>query len=183
MRRRIPCRVCSCTPGKGIVQIEARCLVTIVNREIRRLECMKDLRRKGFRALRLGNICFYSGHPYWAIRVWRHVSWLIECGDYDEWRYADWDDRWYFLDDMTAEPEARELARRADDAWKWMGHPEMADCEAFDKSMYDGLWLDKYDYDRNEPDPEDEKPDSSLAVFDEGLPYWRPLFTQSIYVQ
>lgn len=183
MRKRIHNRVCSCTPAKGLVQLETRILVEMVNRGVRRIKCMADLRRKANRGLCLGEICINCGHPWWAIKVLRYVMELVESYDYDEWLYANWNDRWYNLDAMTAEEECHELGRLADEAWRRLGHPEYAECERYAGYVYDWLYYDKYSWDRNEPDPEDEKPDTCIAVFNEGLPYWKPLFTQSIYEQ
>lgn len=181
MRKHVSYRLCSCTPEKGVVQISARILVKFVNREIHRIKCMENLRRKARRGLILGDICANTGHAWWAIKVWHYTSILIQERDYNDWRHADWNDRWYQLESMVSEDEARELGRRADDVWRALGHEEMCRYEEEAKDNYDFLWLEKWDIDRDEKGPEDEEPDTSIPVFRDGLPYWNPLQTQDFF--
>lgn len=183
MRKRIQYRVCSCTPANGIVQIESRLLVTMVNREMRRIKCMQDLRRKAHRAMNLGDVCFHSWHPWWAIKVYLWTSRHIGNRDWDEWLHAEWSDSWYWIEDMTAEMEARELGRHADDVWRWLGHSEMAWMENAARADYQMLFMVKYNADGDCFDEIVDTRDPSIAIFNEGLPDWNPLFTQSIYVQ
>lgn len=181
MRKRIPYRVCSCTPKKGIVQIESRILVTMVNREIRRIKCWKDTRRQAWRGKNIGNICFKSWHPIWAIKVFRWTCEWVEFRDWQEYRYEDWTDSWYGFFDVTSEMEARELGCCADEVYEWLGHPELAHNELDAKLYYQSFFIDKYKTDDHVFDEEEDEPDTSIQIFNDGLPYWKPLFTQYIY--
>ncbi len=133
------------------------------------------------RGLNLGDICFNTGHPYWAARVFRWTCGWVEFRDWQEWRYEDWTDSWYWFFDVTSEMEARELGRRADDAYKWLGHPELADNELAAKLYYQYFFIDKYKTDDHVFDEDEDETDTSLAVFNDGLPCWKPLSTQYIY--
>lgn len=183
MRKHYPYRVCSCTPTMGIVQIEARLLATMVNREMRRIKCMYDLRRKAHRAMNLGDICFHSWHPLWAIKVYKWTSIQIQNRDYDEWFYVKWKNPCDILENETAQMEARELGRRADDVWRWLGHPEMCGWEISAKANYDFMYIEKYNADLDDFEEIVDMRDPCIYVFNDGLPDWKPLFTQSIYEQ
>ena len=54
MRRRIPYRVCSCTPTGVVTHLEARLLKEIVNREILPIRCAFSCKQKFMKGSRLG---------------------------------------------------------------------------------------------------------------------------------
>jgi hypothetical protein len=141
-------------PDGSVVHLEARLLREMINREIHSVRCAKNCRWKGQKALRLGDLCAGCGHPWWAMKVWNLGRWLIEDQDYDEWRYVWFNPRYVRLSDVVSEDLCLELGRRIDNLWRSMGHPEMARYEQSACMAYEWLWLEKYDYSRQEIDDE-----------------------------
>ena len=186
MRRRIPYRVCRCTPDGCMTHLEARLLRQLVNREIHPLRCAESCRRKRQKAMRLGDLCAETGHFLWAMRVWSLGISLICDKDYDDWRYVWFNTRVVSLGDVTSEEDAKILGRRVDNLWRALGHPEMKGAEAWAEAEYDWLWLEKYDYDRNEWDDHDmlaeaRKRLAAEAVFREGQSQWQPPCSQDFF--
>ena len=154
MRKRNTYRVCRCMPDGSIVHLEARLLRQMINREIHSVRCASNCRWKGQKALRLGDLCAGCGHPWWAMKIWRLGRRLIEDKDYDDWIYVWFNTEYQRLSDVVSEDLCCDLGRRADDLWRQMGHPEMALNEQWARIAYDWLWLEKYDFDRQEIDDE-----------------------------
>jgi hypothetical protein len=119
-------------------------------REMHVIRCTKDLRRKAQKALRTGDLCAATGHLLWAMRIWRETLHVILQTDYYEWVDTWWSNHWYKLDNLVSEMEATALAQRIDRLWEQLGHPEMGHYEADAKKQYDWLWLEKYDYYRDD---------------------------------
>jgi hypothetical protein len=130
--------------------LEARLLRQMVNRDVHALYCAESCRWKYQRGLLLGDLCASSGHPWWAIRVWRLALSLILTKDYDDWRYVWTNTEWINIDYVLSEEESLVLARRIDDMWRRLGHPEEVHMEVHATCEYDWFWLEKYDYDRHE---------------------------------
>ena len=150
MRRTIPYRVCRCLPNGVVTHLEARLLRELVNREIHPIRCAESCRRKRQKAQRIGDLCAETGHFQWAIKVW-YLGLLEICmKDYDEWRYVNFNNDVVCLDDVVSEEDAMILGRRIDRLWCLLGYPEKAYYESKAEAEYDFLWLEKYDYARDE---------------------------------
>ena len=152
MRRRIPYRVCSCMPNGVVTHLEARLLKDLVNREIHPIRCAESCKRKFMKGLRLGDLCAETGHFWWAKKVWGLTEYLIDCKDWDDWRYVWFDNDRVRLSDVVSEAECELLSRRRSDLWRVLGHPEYAWWDDEREhiasntfgSYYDDLWEDKY---------------------------------------
>ena len=70
MRRRIPYRVCSCTPNGVVTHIEARFLKGLIYREIHPIRCASSCARKAQKGLYLVNLCAEARHLMWALKIW-----------------------------------------------------------------------------------------------------------------
>ena len=188
MRRRIPYRVCSCTPQGRVTHLEARLLRQLVNREIHPIRCAGSCRQKAMKAMRIGDLCAEAGHFLWARQVWcLGISEI--CGkDYREWRDVWFNTRLVRLADVVAEEEALMLGHRADSLWRALGHPEMVGYAASVLCEYDWLWYEKYNYDRNgwadrcQPAFEAlERQQAADSLFREGQSDWQPPCSQDFF--
>ena len=126
MRKRIPYRVCSCTPDGVVTHLEARLLKEMVNREIHPIRCAESCKRKYQKGMRIGDLCAETGHFWWALKVWQFTARLIENKDYDDWRYVWFDNNRVSLRDVISETECELLDRRCSDLWRKLGYPEYA---------------------------------------------------------
>ena len=124
MRRRIPYRVCSCTPNGVVTHLEARLLKEIVNSAIHPIRCAESCKWKFMRGMRIGDLCAETGHFWWARKVWMFTSNLIENKDYDDWRYVWFDNDRVRLRDVISETECELLDRRCSQLWRALGFPE-----------------------------------------------------------
>ena len=146
MRKRSFYRVCRCTPDEGVVQLDTHLLHQMVNRSIHAICCAEHCRWKYQRGLLLGNLCLGTGHPYWAIKVWRFVLKLICRTDYDEWIDVPINPESVDIHNVLSETDCLSLGRRIDDLWRAIGHPECADMEAYAQKHYGWFWAEKYDF-------------------------------------
>ena len=105
MRRKIPYRVCHCTPDGVVTHLEARLLRDIVNRAIHPIRCAESCKRKYQKAMYIGDLCAETGHFLWALKVWSFTAYLIESKDYDDWRYVWFDNNRVRLTDVISETE------------------------------------------------------------------------------
>ena len=124
MRRKIPYRVCSCTPDGVITHLEARLLKDIANQAIHPIRCAASCKWKYMRGMRIGDLCAETGHFYWALKVWGLTAGLIESKDYDDWRYVWFDNKRVKLTDVISETEYELLERRCSQLWRALGFPE-----------------------------------------------------------
>ena len=174
MRKRSLYCVCHCTPTDGITHIEARLLHDMINRQIHALFSLKNCRWKYKRGLYMGDLCASSGHPWWAMKVWCLAMALIIEKDYDDWIYEWINPKYVSIRGVLSEEESLILARRIDDLWRKLGHPEKVGMEEVAKGQYDDFWYEKYDYDRNcfhEDEAEEreyEERQQTAALFREG---------------
>lgn len=150
MRKRSFYRVCRCTPTEGITHIETRWLCRMIDAQVHALRCAESCRWKYQRGLLLGDLCASSGHPWWAIKVWRFTQSLIFQKDYNDWIWEHVNPAWVRLTYVLCEEETAMLGRRIDDTWRHLGHPELAVMEAYARSDYDWFWMEKFDYDPSE---------------------------------
>lgn len=154
MRKRIPYRVCRCLPNGVVTHLEARMLREMVNREIHPIRCAASCRRMYLKGSRIGDLCAETGHFYWAMKVWRFTSRLIEDKDFEDWRYVWFDNDRVRLRDVISEREVELLDRRVSDLWRHLGFPEYAwydaDYERLARDTfgfsYMDLWEEKFDY-------------------------------------
>ena len=188
MRKRIPYRVCSCTPQGHMTHVEARLLRQLVNREIHPIRCAASCRHKAMKAMRAGDLCAESGHFLWAMKVWYLGLDEICTKDYDEWRYVWFNTRVVRLADVVAEEEALMLGRRIDDLWRQLGYADMTGYEGMVSGAYDWLWYEKYDYDRSswdydyKPELEElERQQATELLFREGQSEWQPPCSQDFF--
>lgn len=153
MRKRIPYRVCSCTPNGVVTHLEARLLKDLVNREIHPIRCAESCKRKFMKGSRIGDLCAETGHFLWAIKVWSLTRYLIESKDWDDWRDMWFDNNRVRLSDVVSETECELLSRRESDLWRALGAPDYSWWDdkrehiastTFGSYYYD-LWADKYD--------------------------------------
>ena len=105
MRRRIPYRVCRCLPNGIVTHLEARLLKDLVNREIHPIRCAESCKRKFQKAMYIGDLCAETGHFWWARKIWRFASGLIEDKDYNDWRHVWFDNNRVRLRDVISETE------------------------------------------------------------------------------
>lgn len=153
MRRRIPYRVCSCTPCGVVTHLEARLLKDLVNREIHPIRCAESCKRKFQKGMRIGDLCAETGHFWWALKVWRFTAHLIEDKDIDDWMYVWFDVKRVRLTDVISETEYEILIKRCCDLYQALGFPEdywwsegweRLTSQTFGTS-YDYLFGEKYD--------------------------------------
>ena len=124
MRRKIPYRVCHCTPDGVVTHLEARLLRDIVNRAIHPIRCAESCKRKYQKAMYIGDLCAETGHFLWALKVWSFTAYLIESKDFDDWRYVWFDNDRVRLTDVISETEYELLIRRCCDLYRALGFPE-----------------------------------------------------------
>ncbi len=124
MRRKIPYRVCRCTPDGVVTHLEARLLREMVNREIHPIRCAASCRRKYQKAMYIGDLCAETGHFWWAIKVWSYTASLIENKDFDDWIDVWFNNDRVRLTDVISETEYELLIRRCCDLYKALGFPE-----------------------------------------------------------
>ena len=124
MRRKIPYRVCSCTPDGVVTHLEARLLRKMVNREIHPIMCAESCKQKFKRGMRIGDLCAEAGHFSWALKVWWLTASLIEDKDFDDWRYVYFDNNRVRLSDVISETECELLIRRCCDLYQKLGFPD-----------------------------------------------------------
>ena len=117
-------------PDGCVTHLEAQLLRQLVNREIHPIRCAESCRRKAQVALRLGRA----------------------SKDYDDWLCVWFNPEWVRLSWVVSEDLCQLLGRRIDQTWRRMGHPGMAVYEQKATAEYDWLWLEKYDYSRQEID-------------------------------
>ena len=161
------------------MHLEARLVHDLVNREIHPIRCAESCRRKGQLALMAGDLCAETGHYWWAMKVWQWARRLIECKDYDDWRYVWFNTSVVRLGDVVSEDLCMALGRRVDNLWRRLGHPEMAWNEDSARAGYDYLWLEKYDYYRREIEEywdnvelTYEQKQETEAIFRDGLSFF-----------
>jgi len=187
MRKRPTCPVCRCTPDKGVIHLETHLLIDLLNREIHPIRCAWSLRRKAQKARILGDLCASSNHPKMAIRMWAFVEEIIINKD-DKWaddhEYVDI--RWYTLDSLMAELEAKDLGRRIDQLYKRL-YREDGDFEDYANAHY--YWTKYYHkpeyYDflkelRKELE-EIREQKTSDSIFEEGQPDWHPICSRYFF--
>lgn len=153
MRRRIPYRVCSCTPSGIVTHLEARLLRQLVNREIHPIRCAQSCRQKFMKGMRIGDLCAETGHFAWAQKIWGWTEQLIEEKDWEDWRYVWFNPKRVSLRDVVSETECELLSRRRSDLWRALGQPDMAWWDEHWNhvaastygSYYSCLWAEKYD--------------------------------------
>ena len=153
MRRRIPYRVCRCTPKGVVTHLEARLLRELVNREIHAIRCAASCKRKFQKAMYIGDLCAETGHYFWALKVWRLAARLIENKDYDDWRDVHFDNCRVRLREVISEAECELLQQRCRDVWQALGRPENARwdawreylCATYSGTTYYYLFAEKYD--------------------------------------
>ena len=124
MRRRIPYRVCSCMPNGIVNHLEARLLKDLVNREIHPIRCAESCKQKFMKGSRIGDLYAETGHFWWALKIWRLTSKLIENKDYDDWIDVHFNKEWYDLQDVISETEYELLLKRCGDLYQALGFPE-----------------------------------------------------------
>ena len=153
MRKKIPYRVCSCTPDGVVTHLEARILKEIVNREIHPIRCAENCKQKYKRGMRIGDLCAETGHFWWALKVWLFTANMIENKDYDDWICVWFDNNRVSIRDVISETECELLSRRCSDLWLKLGYPEYANWDKrtdYLASKYFGttyyyLFAEKYD--------------------------------------
>jgi len=136
--------VCRCTPSEGIVSIDARLLTReLLPMSMDYVRSCRNLRGKAYKALVLGDLCANAGYPNTALRVMRSTMSYIKMKDYD-WVCRPINPSFNRLENIVNMYEVRELGRRIDRLWRWLGHPEMAHSARRVERYYDDLWFDKY---------------------------------------
>ena len=83
MRRRIPYRVCSCTPDGVVTHLEARLLRQMVRSAIHPIRCAASCKVKYQKGMRIGDLCAETGHFRWAMNVWSFTECQIEEKDWE----------------------------------------------------------------------------------------------------
>ena len=76
------------------------------------------------KGLRIGELCFETGHLWWALRIWKLTAWLIETKDWDDWLYVHFNNEWESLTDVISEAECEELLKRCGKLYQALGFPE-----------------------------------------------------------
>lgn len=144
--------MCRCTSDGCMKHLEARLLRELVNREIHPIRCAESCRRKAQIAIRLGDLCAEAGYRWWAFKVWRLGMHLVASKDYDDWIAVYLNPERVRLSWVLSEDLCQLLGSKIDSLWRSMGHPEMAFHEQWVTAEYDWLYLEKFDYYRQEMD-------------------------------
>lgn len=111
MRRRIPYRVCSCTPNGVITHIETRLLKDLVNQEFFPIRCAENKKSKFLYGMRMGDLCAETGHSWWALKVWQLTANQYEEKGSNGWKNALFDKRLVEVRDDISESECELLLR------------------------------------------------------------------------
>ena len=153
MRRRTPYLVCRCLPNGVVTHLETRMLRDFVNRGIHAIRCAGGCKQIYQKAMYLGNLCVETRHYWWAMKIWRFASRLIEEKDYDDWCDVWFNTRRVRLRDVISETECELLNRRCSLLWRVLGHPEYDWWDervehltsTYYGTTYHCLFADKYD--------------------------------------
>ena len=151
MRKRFNhCRVCSCSPEKGVMFLDAKMLVGIVNHGVRAIRSASTCPRKAHRGILLGDLCVEAHHPMWALKVWKFTLDQIHWKDYDDWIDVCFHTEYVRLQDVISEGICEIIGRRIDEVERSVGlsNPQGRDSWEYKagEGWYNYLRYEKYDY-------------------------------------
>lgn len=147
MRKRFfHCRLCSCSPEKGVIYLDARMLQDIVNRGIHSIRCASTCAHKAHRGLYLGKLCAEAHHPWWALKIWKFTLDQIHAKDWDDWLYVTFNPEYVRLQDVISDGICEIIGRHIDDLERQCGLSDAHGRDSWEYLAGDG-W---YDYFRSE---------------------------------
>ncbi|MBR1415124.1 MAG: hypothetical protein IJ570_04600 [Prevotella sp.] len=151
MRRRIPYRVCQCTPNGIMTHLEARLLKDLVNREIRPIRCASTCARKAQKGLYLGNLCAEAHHPMWALKIWKFTLSQIHSKDYDDWIDVCFNTKYVRLRDVISDGICEIIGSRIDVVERSMGLSDARGRDSWEYWAGDG-WYNSFFYEKYDSD-------------------------------
>ena len=144
-------RVCSCSPEKGVMYLDAKLLKDIVNRQIHPIRCASTCGRKAQKGLLLGDLCAEAHHPAWALKIWRFVLSEIHTKDYNDWVDVWFNTKCVRLRDVISDGICEIIGRRIDDLERRYGISQPQGRNSWEywagDGWYDSLFYEKYDSD------------------------------------
>ena len=151
MRKKVPYRVCQCTPNGTVTHLEARLLRELVNSEIHPIRCASSCGRKAQKGLLLGDLCAEAHHPMWALKIWKFTLAQIHSKDYDDWIGVRFNTKRIKLRDVISDGACEIIGKRIDDVERDLN---LSDAQGRDSweywagdGWYDALFYEKYDFD------------------------------------
>lgn len=151
MRRKLPYRVCSCTPFGVVTHLETRLLRELVNREIHPIRCASTSARKAQKGLLLGDLCAEAHHPVWALKIWKFTLSQIHSKDYDDWIDVCFNTKYVRFQDVVSNGICEVIGRRIDDVERSLGLSDARGRDSWEyragDGWYDAFWYEKYDAD------------------------------------
>ena len=149
MRNRKSYRVCRCTPHEGIIQLETRLLIQMINSQIHPIRCASTCARKAHKGLLLGDLCEKTRHPMWALKIWKFTLNEIHWKDYNDWIDVYFNTNYVRLGDVISDGICEIIGRRMDEVERRLG---LSDAHGRDSwayragdGWYESLYYEKYD--------------------------------------
>ena len=148
-RRKVNC-VCRCTPNVGIEALDPRMLHELYDQRLHQLLRETDPQHIARIGLHTGDLMLRSGHPLLALTTWQHALSHLLCTDEDrQWDYAHSYRPFYAphhvpWSERICDTEALRLARRIDDLYRQLGHPEWSTARRTVRSRYNGCFEELY---------------------------------------
>lgn len=143
-------RVCSCSPEKGVMYLDAKLLKDIVNHWIHPIRCASTCAQKAHKGLLLGDLCAEAHHPMWALKIWFFVLDEIHNKDYEDWHYEWFNDKYVSLSDVISNGICEIIGRRIDDVERRLGLSDAQGRNSWEywagDGWYDDFRYEKYDY-------------------------------------
>ena len=155
MRKRLNlCCVCSCSPEKGVMFMDTKMLIDIVNSGIHSIRCASTCAHKAHRGILLGDLCAEAHHPLWALKIWKYTLKLIHIKDYNDWIDVCFNTKYVRLQDVISEGICEVIGRRVDDVERSVGLSDAHGRDSWEywagEGWYNSLRFEKYDYDWEE---------------------------------
>ena len=152
MRKRLNhCCVCSCSPEKGVMYLDAKILIGIVNRGIHAIRCASTCAHKAHRGILLGDLCAEAHHPMWALKIWKFTLRQIHYKDYNDWVGVFFRTEYVRLQDVISEGICEIIGRRIDEVERRVGLSDAKGRDSWEyragEGWYNDLRYEVYDYD------------------------------------
>jgi len=155
MRKRFyHCRVCSCSPEKGVMYLDTKILIGIVNHGVHSIRCAATCAHKAHRGILLGDLCAEAHHPGWALKIWKFTLRQIHNKDYNDWIDVWFHTEYVRLQDVISEGICEIIGRRIDEVERSVGLSDAHGRDSWEyragEGWYNDFRYEKYDYDWEE---------------------------------